>query len=219
MRPLLLIASIIFSTSLCGQTKSDIPFIGYFGGYGTYKLIESDSLGDLAIPNIDTSVIVFISKNLTGYRMYDRQNHLISEGDLGGRKYVDYYKRFGKWTTYFTSGQPKVIGYYYADQPTGLWKYFYPNGQLKQVYSLAQIETDSFTLTCKVGLYEEYYENGSLKISGFYKTALDLTTIQVYDYSIDNYKDTVIRGPVSRPYGIWNYYKENGELQKKDEHY
>ena len=219
MRHLLLITSIIFSTSVCGQTQNDIPFIGDFGGYGVHKIIKSDSLGDLVIPNIDTNIIIFISKNLTDYKMYDRQNRLISEGDLGGRKYVDYCKRFGKWTTYFSSGQPKVIGYYYANQPTGLWKYFYSNGQLKQMYSLAQIETDSFALTCKVGLYEEYFENGQLKVNGFYKTSFDTITIQVYDYSLGNFKDTLIRGSVSKQYGIWNYYKENGELQKKDEHY
>jgi antitoxin component YwqK of YwqJK toxin-antitoxin module len=219
MKTLLLILSLTYSSLIFSQTQSDIPFIGYFGGYGNFKVLKNDSTGSLFIPNIDTNIIVYISKKATEYKMYDRQNRLILEGDIGGRIYTDYCKLFGKWTSYYIeTGKPKVIGYYYADQPTGLWKYFYPNGQLKQSYSLAQIQTDSFTLTCKVGLYEEYYENGQLKIDGIHQTALDTTTIKIYDHNIGDFKDTLNRGPVSKPFGIWKYYKANGELEKEEEH-
>jgi len=219
MKILLLILSLTFSSLIFSQTEKDIPFIGYFGGYGNYKNLKNDSTGYLFIPNIDTNIIVFISKNYTVYKMYDRQSNLILEGDIGGRIYTDYCKRFGKWIAYYpTTGKPKVIGYYYADQPTGLWKYFYPNGQLKQTYSLAQIQTDSFTLTCKVGLYEEFYETGQLKINGFYQTAWDTTTIKIYNFDIGDFKDTLIIGPVSKPFGVWKFYKENGELEKEEEH-
>jgi antitoxin component YwqK of YwqJK toxin-antitoxin module len=218
MKTLLLISFLTFSSHIYSQTESDIPFIGYFGGYGKDKMLKSDSTGYLFIPYVDSNIIVFISKKYTVYKIFDRQNNLILDGDIGGRVFTDYFKRFGKWTLYYPkTGKPKIIGYYYADQPTGLWKFFYPNGQLKQTYSLAQIQTDSFTLTCKVGLYEEYYENGQLKVNGFYKTALDTTTIKIYDYGIGDFKDTLIRGPVSKHFGIWKFYKENGELEKEEE--
>jgi len=219
MKTLLLILSLTYSSLLLSQTQSDIPFIGYFGGYGNFKVLKNDSTGSIFIPNSDTNIIVSISNKPTEYKMYDRQNRLILEGNIGGRIYTDYCKRFGKWTSYYIeTGKPKVIGYYYADQPTGLWNFYYPNGQLRQTFSLAQMETDSFSLTCRVGLYEEYYENGKIKINGFYKTVIDTTTIQTYDHTIGNFKDTVIRGAVSKPYGIWTFYKQNGEIEKQEEH-
>lgn len=222
MRTLFIILSLSFSfhLSLFAQIDKDIPFIGYFGGYKEDRVLKNDSSGYLFIPYVDTNIIVFLSKKYTDYKMYDRKNHIILEGDIGGRIYTDYFKRFGKWTAYYPeTGKPKVIGYYHADLPVGLWKYFYPNGLIKQTFSVSQILADSIYITCKVGMYEEYYETGQLKISGFYKIMSDSTTVPLYDFNIGNFKDTRVKAPVSKPFGIWKYFRENGELEKKEEYY
>ncbi len=225
MNPYLIISFVAFSTSINAQIRPDneednffVHYLSLNNEYGT--TFKRDSSGDFSFKvNLDTNNTVFISKGYSNFRLYDRDNKLIVEGDLGGRKYIDFFKKFGKWIAYYPNGRTKWIGYYYAGMATGLWKYFYPNGQLNKSFTLALIETDSFSITRRVGLYEEYYENGNIKISGFFKAAIDTTIIQVYDFSIGNFKDTLARAPVSKPFGIWKYYKENGELERKEEHY
>ncbi len=133
--------------------------------------------------------------------------------------YTDFFKKFGKWTAYYTSGKTKRTGYYYAGIATGLRKNYYPNGQLERTFTLRPISIDSFFINRKVGLYEEYYENGNIQTTGFFKIAIDTTIVQVYDWSIGNFRDTLVKAPVSKPFGIWKYYKENGELERKEEHH
>ncbi len=224
MRPYLLIAFIIASLSAHSQFRPDNEEDNYFvryldmnNEYGrTFKRDPSGGFSYKVDP--DTTNTVFISRDYVSFRLYDRNNKLLVEGDLGGRKYTDFFKKFGKWIAYYPNGKAEWIGYYYSGVATGLWKYFYPNGQLKKTFTLAPIEVDSFFLNRKVGLYEEYYENGNLQTTGFFKIAIDTTILQVYDWSIGNFKDTLVQAPVSKPFGIWKYYKENGELKREEEH-
>jgi hypothetical protein len=85
MKLQLLIATTFLSPALYAQPEKDIPFVGYFGGYGVFKELKSDSLGKLLIPNCDTNIIVYISRDLNEYKLYDRKLNLISDGNLGGR--------------------------------------------------------------------------------------------------------------------------------------
>src|SRR5664279_1367039 len=96
LETLILTISVFIPVILCAQ--NDIPFIKYFGDYGEERVLKNDSTGYLFIPKVDTSVIIFISKGETDYKMYDRNFKLVSEGSI--RRYVNYYKRFGKWTYY-----------------------------------------------------------------------------------------------------------------------
>ena len=217
MRLFILILSLGFASKAHSQIDEDIPFVGYFGGYGKDIILMNDSVGYLFIPFIDTNIVVFISKKYTDYKMYDRNSRLILEGDVGGRIYRDYFKRFGKWTAYYPeTGKPKVTGYYYADLPIGLWSYFYPNGQLKKTFTVSQVWSDSMYQTCKVGFYEEYYESGSVKITGFYKIVADSTE---YDFNLGGFKSRDVKTAVSKPFGIWQYFKVDGKLDRKEEYY
>jgi hypothetical protein len=208
------------SVCLFAQTDEDIPFIGYFGGYGILREIKNDSSGYLFIPNLDTNIIVFISANYKDYKLFNRKNQLIVEGDIGGKVFVDYFKRFGKWTSYYPeTNRPRVIGHFHSDMPVGVWNFFYPNGQLEKRFSVTQVLFDSLYWTCKAGQYEEYYETGQLKVSGYYKIVRDTTNLPQPNSVTKNFRDSIVVAPVSRPFGIWKYFHLGGEVAKIEEYH
>jgi antitoxin component YwqK of YwqJK toxin-antitoxin module len=213
------ILATLFSSVVIAQ-NNDIPFLGYFGGYGIKQILKAHSIGNLFVPNADTNVIIYLAKNLSIYRLYDSKNRLRSEGSVGGRVFVDYFKRFGKWTAYYPeTGKPKVEGYFYYDEPIGTWCYYFGNGQLEKQFSIARMEYDSFYFSCRVGLYEEYFETGGVKVTGFYKVIIDSVRQARYDTNLNRFVDVLVRGPVSKPDGLWMFYKQSGELERKEEHY
>ncbi|HYV94682.1 MAG TPA: hypothetical protein VE978_23105 [Chitinophagales bacterium] len=208
----------LFYLTITSITYGQI-WIPFYCDRGCDHVLKNDSTGTFVYAGNDSSKIVFISKNYTTYKLFDRNYNLLVEGDLGGRVYTEYFKRFGKWTAYYDNGKPKAIGYYYASQPIGLWQSFFENGQLSETYTIALIETDSSSGYCMMGLYQEFYENGQIKVNGFYKAAMDTIHIQVNDPDTgeETSNFTVYRRPVSKPFGIWTYYKQNGELERKEE--
>jgi antitoxin component YwqK of YwqJK toxin-antitoxin module len=218
MRTFSTVLTALFFTSLHAQDR-EIPFIGYFGRDGIKTTLRVDSFGTLFIPNADTNAIIYLAKNYSIYQLYDRKNRLLSEGGLGGRIYADYFKKFGKWTAYEPgTGKPKVQGYFFADEPIGSWCYYFANGQIEKHFSIARVQFESFYYTCRVGLYEEYFENGSLKITGFYKVVIDSISQARYDTNLNKLADVRVMGPVSRKDGLWLFYKQNGDLERKEEH-
>jgi antitoxin component YwqK of YwqJK toxin-antitoxin module len=193
----------------------EMPFYGY-NLSSDYKIIKKDSTGCYFYATNDSSKIVFISEMST-YKLFDRNYKLIVEGNLGGRIYVDYYKRFGKWTEYFDNGKIKATGFYYADQPIGQWQFYYPNGELEKTYSIALVETDSSRNFCMIGSYQEFYDNGQLKTNGFYKSSIDTNTIEKWDSKKNEDKLVIVLQPVGKKFGIWSYYKQNGNIEKEEE--
>jgi hypothetical protein len=112
MRLFLNIFFLIATTGLNAQIE--IPIHGaYDGGYGKDKFIKSDSTGWLFIPYSDTSKIIFIAKDYTTYRQFNKQNQLLVEGSFGGKKWTDYFQPYGKWTEYYENGSIKSAGFFF----------------------------------------------------------------------------------------------------------
>jgi antitoxin component YwqK of YwqJK toxin-antitoxin module len=78
---------------------------------------------------------------------------------------------------------------------SGLWKRYYPNGQLKEL-----INYDLDGKLGRVGKYEEYYENGQLREEGYYK---DSNFDGLWLYYHQNGKLSAKR----------KFYRANGEME------
>ena len=191
------------------------------GLFGVGKTIKTETpSGGYFRSDSDTNLIIYISGNWDVYIMMNRNYDTILTGHLGGRIFTDYFKKFGEWKEYFPSGKLKIEGYYDFDQPIGLWKFYYPSGKLKSWYNISKITADSSVCYCKTGYFEDYYENGKVKMSGFYKVSLD-TMVEAMLVPVDdngNVKVILARGYRSVPDMTWIYYKMNGEIEKKVEH-
>ena len=204
--------------SLNGYCQIETKFYGYnyLAGIDGF----SDSLGTgTYFTSKDSSRIMYIANDKSICKLFDKNRRLLVEGDLGGRCFVDHFKRYGKWSEYYQNGNLKSTGYYYEDNPIGLWQYFFENGNLKEIYNITLIQNDKSYGFCKTGLYQLYFETGQLKISGFYKAIFD--SIEIFQYNgftgEKNLKPKKFFSPQSKEYGIWTYYKQNGEIEKKHE--
>lgn len=61
----------------------------------------------------------------------------------------------GPWVSYYANGNRCDSGYFYNNKPDGLWKSWYPNGQLK-----AQMQTSAKKLTSTKEEMERLYRPG-----------------------------------------------------------
>lgn len=214
MKHQLIVTILSLALPIMCHSQIETPFYGY-NGYPPSSIIKKDSAGNYF--RADTNRIVYISNSISTYKVFDNNYNIIVEGDLGGRIYVDYFKRFGKWTEYYSNGKIKCSGFYHANQPVGLWQTYYPNGQHQKSYSITYVQTDSSSNYCMTGSYQEFYDNGKLKVNGFYKAQVDTTSILQYNVYDPNKIDTVIiRQPVSKKFSTWTYYLPNGEIEKKE---
>ncbi len=215
MKPLLFYITIFISNCLFAQTDIDTLFSGVVGHPG--KIIKKDSSGMYYVFDYDTTKIQFVADD-GQFKMYNTKHNLLLEGEIGYRVCSQLVSKSGKWTSYYLNGKVKTEGYYERlNERIGLWKHFYPNGQLEKIYTLGHIDFDSAVGTCMIGTYEEYYENGQLKISGLYKAIYDTLSVATYD-SLGNElsKKAIIKVPKSKAYGIWNYFQSSGQLLKKE---
>jgi antitoxin component YwqK of YwqJK toxin-antitoxin module len=210
----LIIAALVLTFSVHVQGQVETPFYGY-SGYPLSYLIKQDSTGNYYRAP-DSGRIVYIARDFTTYRVFDKNLKLIVEGDLGGRHYIDYFQRFGKWTEYFENGKIKSTGFYHENHPIGLWQTFFSNGQLKKTYSYSYIQTNLSNCFCLTGSYQEFYDNGNLRINGFYKVQYDTVSVQQWS-TADKFEKVLIKDLISKKYGVWTYYLANGDLEKKEE--
>lgn len=92
---------------------------------------------------------------------------------------------------------------------------YYSNGNIKKKYqTVASVKY--------FGKYLEYYNSGLIKIKGKY-IAYKITPKNRKEYfkKIQNYEEVGVsenEGYVSVKSGIWEYYNEDGSLQKKEEY-
>jgi hypothetical protein len=208
---------IILSKDSIGQDNS--RFIRY---EIPWEKIQHDSLGHFHYKlQHDSTKIIFIDPHNLEFLIYDSVFHyILSEG--GFFRELDFFSRHGKVTEYYTDGKIESVGYYYRDQPIGLWKYYYPNGQLSKAYSITYVNDSAAQGKngfCKVGLYEEYYDNGNLKMSGCYQGGFDTGFYKspIAEPPWEEYVKVLV--PVSKKFGRWVYYKQNGEIEKTEENY
>ena len=150
-------------------------------------------------------------------KIFDKNSKLLAEGEITNTC-VDCLGKHGIWTEYHDNNKIKSTGAFYWDKPIGIWQFYYPNGQLKETYSITQIETDSVSRYCITGSYQFYYENGQLKENGFYKVGMGNDTTQIVNPEPPYLTyETIRRAPVSKKFGTWTYYKQNGEIERKEE--
>ena len=199
-----------------GQTDIDSLFSGMVG-YAS-QVIREDSTGIFYIQDHDTSKINFYSHKSKAIRIYDKEHHLLVEGKITDRVCSQLVLKGSKWVSYYPNGRTKTIGFYYRNQPVGLWKVYYSNGQLMKSYTYKIYKFRKNIEICKAGLYEEYYETGQQKTIGTYKPAFHaksilLTVDSLENYSLPYYPMTNQR-PI--PVGTWKFFKSNGEHETSE---
>ena len=217
MHKLLSIISLLLLSLSCSALIDTLFYSRYH--YDSRYMVRKDSTGYYFLTH-DTSVLIrfpYYTDNSQVYKFFDRKYNLLAEGEIKGLQPIDYFVRKGKWTEYYPSKKIKTTGYYYDDRRIGNWNFYYSNGNLKEMYTIALIETDSSSNYCRTGLYQEYYENGQLKVSGFYKAAPGFGSIYVPDPETGIQSELIVTMPVSKKDGIWTYYKINGEIEKQIE--
>lgn len=67
----------------------------------------------------------------------------------------------GEYLSYHPNGKPKQKGQYVNNKMSGLWNYYYLNGNIK--------ETVNFKNNVEDGPYKAYHQNGQLKAEGQYE--------------------------------------------------
>jgi len=219
-----LLGLLIFTSATIFAFGQDIPEVAkaeipYYNNYisSTYK---KDSTGYWAVPTGDTTKIVFMGKGRSDYKVYNRYTkQLVIDGELGETQPVDYIRRSGKWLEYYDNGNLKTEGYFLWESPFGNWKFYYENGKLKESYIIGRIETDSSSNYCMIGPFQQFYENGQIKVDGFFKAKVDSGYVDVDDVDTGTTFSVMIKLPVSQKYAFWHYYKENGELEKTEDYF
>ncbi|MCW3121978.1 MAG: repeat protein, partial [Flavipsychrobacter sp.] len=108
------------------------------------------------------------------------------------------------------------------NKPTGTWQEFYSNGKPKTIANYTIVLTEKGTTSfCLTGTWEEFYSNGKLKVSGHYSAAetkvKDTLTVEdpITEQKVLKVSTRTQYGSVKS--GVWEYYSENGELEKKEE--
>lgn len=113
--------------------------------------------------------------------------------------------RAGSWTTFFEDGTKKEIENYNDDgEYDGIYKSFYPNGQLE--------EESSYKKDKHEGYYKAYYANGKMRTEGWFQNDNKGGTWLYYNpLGILTSKEYYIDGDVT---GKQHYYEENGKIYK-----
>ena len=209
---------IIILFSLRGTAQTEMPFRGAETGLltdtlktdreGTYYLWrENDSLW---------TVFLSFDKPYT-YRLLDMKEHVLVEGELGEELEGGHLLgKNGRWSEFYKNGSIKSVGYYEANQTLGYWEYYHPNGAKRKTFQYSKVEWEGMEYLLLLGAYEEFYNNGQIKILGKYTYRID--TVEVAGTVTASGEPEVELIPVSKRAGIWYYYQANGELFKEEKY-
>jgi antitoxin component YwqK of YwqJK toxin-antitoxin module len=211
------IAMLLCTLLCCAQTELANELL-YRTGNET--VVKKDKRGVYYAMPDDSSYTIYRDNDQRICRLYDKEDRMLVEGNIVVRNHSRVALRSGRWTEYYKSGKIKFKGYYIDNHPVGLWQYFYPSGKFKKLYSIAFVETDTLSGYCKVGTYQEYYPNGHLKILGCYginTTCEAYDTIPILDPETLLEKTLLLRRPAEIKIGIWQYFSENGKLEREEE--
>jgi len=227
MKQYLFILSLAASCPVFAQTKHpsdadaaprvNIPF--EFTSEEENKLLKEDDSLKYFVANGDGTNTVCINDEQSYYKLLNKDHKVIAEGSFiaEGEKYL----QDGKWTTRFENGKLKLTGYFVRNKPIGTWHEYHANGKLKAIYNFAVIAENGETVSCLSGSYEEFYQNGKIKVHGLYLAAGS----KVYDtLSVEDPVTMITVEKVVARYtytpertGHWEYYNENGEPEKNDD--
>lgn len=212
----------LFIFSFCfvhnfGFAQIDMPF---YGG-STLVLkdeILSDSSGTYYLYDHDTFNVVFLSRfdpndpNPRIYKLFDSNYRLRVKGQIAKvlKEGTDFIKE-GTWIEFYPNGNQKILGFYEQDIAVDFWQHYFDNGYLKMSYNFRRKLLNGMVYTLLEGPYEYYYENGQVKILGYYT---------IYPKEIIRQKSNQATGEKSavtetildtKKSGLWRYYKPNGE--------
>ncbi|RYD96947.1 MAG: hypothetical protein EOP54_12290, partial [Sphingobacteriales bacterium] len=166
----------------------------------------------------DSLWTVFLSfDHPSRYRLLDMKEQVLVEGTLGeGLDGGHLLVKNGQWSEYYKNGTIKSTGYYAANQPLGYWEYYYPNGVKRKTYQYAKVEWDGREYPLMLGAYEEFYNNGQVKIIGKYTYRID--TVEAEGVVSSGSEPEIEYVPVTKKAGTWYYYRANGEIFKEEKY-
>lgn len=82
-------------------------------------------------------------------------------------------KMHGKWTRYYSKGQPHIVATFNMNRPHGKWTFYYPNGQI-----MSKIQ---FNKGQKVGVWQGFSPSGFTSSMALYKNGILQEFRQYYD--------------------------------------
>jgi antitoxin component YwqK of YwqJK toxin-antitoxin module len=166
----------------------------------------------------DTANIVCLNEDASYYTLLSKDSKVVAEG-----AYVvegDKYLQDGKWILNFDNGKIRRTGYYKKGMPIGTWQDYFSTGKLRKISNYGIFEQDGVQYSSLSGSYQEYHQNGKLKVNGFYAATVSTTydTIVVNDPVTGAEKQTLMprKKLVGNRTGQWEYYTETGEAEKKE---
>lgn len=128
----------------------------------------------------------------------------------------------GRLTEYYPNGKVRTKGYYHNNEKIGLWEFYYPNGNLKEQYTIGKIiDTNNLYYHSGgiIGTYEYYYENGDIREQGQYSLRRSVCTdsIRTIDPISQEEYWRVENVPCwhSIKAGYWNTYNEQGVVTEE----
>ncbi len=201
------------------QAQELIPF--KFRSEDENKLLTENDSARIYAATGDTANAVIIEDETLHYRLVSRKNKkkVVAEGGLVSAG--DGYLQHGKWVQYYSNGRPALTGSYLKGKPAGAWQELWPDGKPKRDFHYAILADKDGTYTCMAGEYHEYYENGQLKVTGFYMAdrRRNADTVMVEDpVSGTRVSKKVFTSEyVPRKTGTWEYFTETGEADRKEE--
>lgn len=167
------------------------------------------------------TVVVEVGKHLVA--LYYGDKYVIGEGKWHNSCARIYYGN--TWSWYYPDGKLKSEGEYRRQEPMmykhGWWKDYYPSGNLKRKYycDAYPCGTHSQTLPCDTVNYIEYYENGTIALTGTYKIVKEMNggidTVEITDPETNkvSYRYADSYSLLNVKSGIWHYYNQDGTLR------
>ena len=213
---LLLLSVLVLSQYHC-LAQVAIPF--EFTSEDENRLIKETDSVKYYVASGDTTNEVSLNEETSIYRLINKNHKVIAEGQyiLEGEKYL----QTGKWTERFDNGKIKAAGYFLRSRPVGTWQEFFANGKISIISNYAILSDGLETSSCMSGTYQEFYQSGKLKVSGLYSAkrfvAHDTITVQDPVTNAETIKIVTHGSYVPEKAGHWEYYSENGELDKGEE--
>lgn len=213
-----LLIALAFST--CTASAQELIPFKYKSEEDNKLISENDSVR-VYVAAGDTGMAVTINEEILFAKMVYRRNKkkVIAEGTIIAEG--DGYVQHGGWMMYHSNGAPKISGSFVKGKPAGAWQEYYTSGKPKKTYHYAILSDKDGTYTCMSGAYNEYYETGGIKVTGFYLAERSRTTdTQTVEDPISGEKkvNTVSRSIYKpRKTGPWEYYNDAGEAEKKEE--
>lgn len=217
MNPRPLLALIFSVLAINAAAQPLIPF--QFTSDDENRLIKENDSFKFYVASRDTTNIVAINEEASLYRLYNHEQKLIAEGNfiVEGDKYL----QDGKWTELYANGKTKRTGYFRHNAPIGTWEEYYSSGRIKMVSNYGIFDERNQITSCLSGTYLEYYQSGKLKVSGFYSAGFTTVndTVVVNDPVSGQDIEKIIQHKqlTAGKMGHWEYYDENGELEKAED--